>query len=159
MSPQKRTIQCFLFVLHHSNQLKCEVSYLLVLIHSSEAGGNRNGGCGKKGTGRDLFSPSFRPSEQKGPLLKSISLQGVAQTRCVKWELPGCDFCRKHPLSIVCAVIHERSRVTKVLWGREGSGRHRKSTNTHFLEGRRGLQTLLNEKCCLASCTLYVKES
>lgn len=46
-----------------------------------------------------LFSPWIWSSEQKESLLKS-----AAQTRCVKWELPGCDFSGKHPLAIVCPV-------------------------------------------------------
>lgn len=33
-----------------------------------------------------------------------ISFQGSLKHGCVKWELPGCDFSRKHPLAIVCLV-------------------------------------------------------
>ena len=58
-----------------------------------------------------LLLPWISLSEQKESLVKSLAsvfffffLQGVTQTPCVKWELPGCDFSRKHPLAIVCPV-------------------------------------------------------
>lgn len=53
-----------------------------------------------------FFFPWISSSEQKESLLKSLAsfLPRAAQTRCVKWELPGCDFSRKHPLAIVCLV-------------------------------------------------------
>lgn len=53
---------------------------------------------------RFVFS-EFRQVNKKNLHWKVLHLfSRVAQTRCVKWELPGCDFSRKHPLAIVCLV-------------------------------------------------------
>lgn len=57
------------------------------------------------------WSSERRGGKKKGKLYWKVSHLSsyffsprVAQTRCVKWELPGCDFSRKHPLAIVCPV-------------------------------------------------------
>lgn len=98
-------------------------------IHSTAGKGSfwkDRGNVGERFLEICFFSPWIWSSEQKESLLKS-----AAQTRCVKWELPGCDFSGKHPLAIVSqstsagpstlTPIHERSRVTKVLWRKKGS--------------------------------------
>lgn len=72
---------------------------MYAFIHSTAGKGsfwNSSGNVGERFLEICFFSPWIWSSEQKESLLKS-----AAQTRCVKWELPGCDFSGKHPLAIV----------------------------------------------------------